>query len=236
MLKLAGETDIGILEAHETSLSPHLVETLPVTLKGGNLLHIAVNAGWSETITGSGGTLQRPGYQKVKTGITANSSARLLTDPAGLNPGAGYFKVNWNKKLYIIIASYIRDASDSQAVARFQLRENTGPGALDATGIGFQVDNLAIKGESHGTALGVLDLNTALTNDYDHQIAMIHYPGSKIEWYVNGVLKGTQSTAAYIPSGESATYTYLVHYIANGAAGGVDAMSYLSSIVIWQER
>lgn len=233
MLKLAGETDIGILEAHETSLSPHLAESLPVLLKGGNLLHVPTNAGWTAVVTGSGATEQAVFYLNVNTGNTANSSALLRVVTEGFHRDiADAYAWDWAKKAYLVF-NYIRDDSCATGIARFQLKGVNTIGALAAKGIGLRVDNLALVGESYGTELGEVDLATTLALLKIYQIAIVFYPGSKIEWYVNGVLKGTQSTSAKIPTGNIPD-SYLVHSAENGAT----AAHFLSRILhpkIWQE-
>jgi len=237
MRKRAGETDLGILEAHEDSLSPHLMETEAVLLKGGNVFHIPTNAGWSEGVTGSGTSAQNPHYLSVNTGVTASSTARRYIDYfAGFNlVDTNWLRLNWDKKLYLVF-NYRRGGSDSEAIARVQIKETAGEGALSAKGIGIRMDNLALVGESYGTALGSLDLGTALTDGVICQLAIIHYPASKIEWYVNGVLKGIQSTIANIPSGIGGATASLVVSIKNGATGGVNAATQFFLPKIWQAR
>lgn len=237
MLKRAGETDLGILEEHENSLSPHLAETLPVLLKGGNLLHIPTNVGWSQTLVGSGSVLQIPALQGVGTGVAPNSSALLFMSMMCFAQGIGnYSRMNWNKKISLVFV-YLREVSDAQVVARLQLKEAVTIGALAAKGMGVKVLNFALWGESYGTALGEIDLGITLNDTYEKQVVIFHDPGvPKIEWYVDGVLKGTQSTAAYIPSGGGGASCRLVHSIANGAGGGSDAWSEMAHPKIWQAR
>lgn len=86
-----------------------------------------------------------------------------------------------------------------------------------------------------GTALGVVGLGVTLTTLIDVSIAVIHDPSvPKIEWYVNGVLKGTQSTAANIPSGMSGGPGTFVHSILNGPTVAVSANSQFMLPKIWQ--
>ena len=236
MLKLAGETDTGILEAHEESLTPHLVETLPVLLKGGNLLHIPTNAAWDAVLAGSGATNQQPMWFRINTGVTASSKAALLCLARLLNVGATYFQyINWDKKIYLIF-NIVRHGSDAQIIARVQLKQVTTEGVLAAKGIGLRAENFALYGASYGTEVGSVDLSTTLTDSLDYQIMIIHYPGSKIEWYVDGVLKGTQSTAAKIPGGEGSASGVLLASTINGEAGGTNCYLYVGAPKIWQER
>ena len=236
MLKLAGENDIGILEAHEDSLSPHLIETLPVLLKGGNLFHIPT-INWIASVTGSGGSTQRPGVMFVNTGTTASSTALLRDNPTGIDTSVtSYDYINWDKKLYLVF-NYARTNSDSEAIARFQFKQSPSEGQLAAKGIGLHVANLALHGESYGTSRATVDLSTTLTSGRSYQIVIMHDPDTpKIEWYVNGTLKGTQSTSANIPGGVASSVVYFVNSIINGATGGVDAYSFITAPKIWQER
>lgn len=237
MLKQAGETNIGILETHEDSLSPHLMETEAVLLKGGNICHIATNAGWSEVVTGSGTSGQSPSYITVSTGVSASSSARCYINVlGGFNlADDNWVRIDWDKKLYFVF-NYRRGGSDSEAVARVQIKGTTDEGALAGKGIGIRADNLALVGESYGTALGAVDLGSNLPDGQICQLVIVHYPASKIEWYVNGILKGTQSTAANIPGGISAAAVSLVVSIKNGVTGGVYGAAQFFLPRIWQAR
>lgn len=236
MLKLAGETDLGILEAHEDSLNPHLVETLPVLIKGGNLLHIPTNTGWAEVLVGSGTTVPGVFDLAVKTSVTANSSGLRHAYVKGFNTGGtSYSRVNWDKKLYFIFNVARYETGDAECVARIQIKQAIVEGALDVDGIGIRLDNTTLVGESWGSELGELDLSTAFTSGRQYQIVIIHYPASKIEWYVNGALVGTQSTSAKIPSGESAARTDLVVSIKNGATGGYNSQLSIMQPKLWQE-
>ncbi len=232
MLKLAGELIEGQLADHMAELEPHPVETLPVLLKGGNLLHIPTNAGWGTSHTGSGGSSLAPFMLNLWTGTTANSRALLNTQyVVGFSVGGDYRYLNYDKKLYIIF-NLNSTNNDVEGVVRFQIKDVLTEGALEQKGVGIRLDNLALKGESFGTSLGVIVLTT-LTVDLIYQIVIILYPGSKIEWYVNGVLVGTQSTAANIPTGVFAAS--MVFSAINGATGGVNINPRLMHPKIWQE-
>lgn len=208
-------------------------EFLAALLKGGNLLHIPTISGWGESVVGSGSSVLGVSSIMVSSGPTANSKATLAALLYGFNVGgAWYLKFNWNKRVYIVF-NLVWQYDISTGIGRFQLKNTGAEGALSYRGIGIRMDNRALKGESYGTSLGVVDLAINLTQNYIHRIAIIHYPGSKIEWYVNGVLKGTQSTLANIPSGV-ATGGYLVHSTLNGATAS-DARTHILHPKIWQE-
>ncbi len=219
---------------HEQILDPHLVETLPVLLKGGNLLHIPTNTRWTQSVAGSGTTVQEIQRIATWTGTTASSSALLRCDLGGFVLASSFWLLDWDKKIYLVF-NYVREALDTEAVARFQIKETNTEGALGAKGIGIRSDNFALMGESYGTALGVVNLATTIPVGQSYQIVIIHYPASKIEWYVNGILKGTQPTSANIPSGKAGGVSCVVNSIINGVTGGVNVGSSIFQPKIWQE-
>ena len=63
-----------------------------------------------------------------------------------------------------------------------------------------------------------------------------HKPGEFVKWYVDGTLKGTQSTAIHVPTGASGAATYIVVSV-DKAATDPDAVTKFiaGSFVIVQE-
>ncbi len=179
---------------------------------------VPTNAGWGNNHAGGGGGYSSPGFQRVDTSVTAGSVGLFYTDTCGLAGSAGNpASIDWSKKLIIEIL-YARQESLADALARFQLKTVSTEGALAAAGIGIRADDFTLYGESYGGALGVVDLTTLLTNLRVVKIQIKHYV-TYIEWWVNDVLKGTQSTANNIPSG--VTDSVLVHSITTPGGGGV---------------
>jgi len=221
---------------HEADLTPHLAEALPLLLGKCNLLVVPTNAGWTSEVVGSGDTSQTIERIAMSTGTTANSSAKLHTVLGGLNQGlADYSGMTWDKKLYIKV-DLARVTYNSEAVARLQLKAVGTIGELADKGVGIRIDNIALKGESYGTALGVVDLAVTLTNARTKQIVIVLDPSiPKVEWWIDEVLKGSQTTSANIPSGTTASNIYLVFSILNGVtAAGADAT--VHNPTIWQAR
>lgn len=201
------------------------------------ILPVPTVTGWTETLVGTGTTALTLTRMSVTTGVNANSSGLRYAACEGLDlTGTNYVGVNWAKKLTWIF-NMLRNGSDAQVIGRIQLKHANAIGALADMGIGIRADNLALVGESYGTVLGEVDLATALTELCHYQVMIVLDPSvPSIAWYVNGVLKGTQVTANKIPSGSNTTAAYLVHSIANGAAGGTNCAQYLSQPKILQER
>jgi len=201
----------------------------------GNLLAIPTLAGWSEGVGGSGSTNQYIYGNQVRTGVTLNSSARLYTTSQLFGFDATSF-VNFSfDKEIIFIFNYARSASEANAIARVQIKAAATEGALGAKGIGIEVDNFALYGESYGTSLAKLDLSTVLVADHAYQIMIKFYPASRIEWWVDSVIKGTQSTAVKIPTGS--IVAYIVHSIITTISNpSADAQSYVMQPKIWTDR
>ncbi len=218
------------------NLTRIIPEDYPFLLSNANLLHIETATGWAASNLLSGGSSPAISRNYVNTGVVASSRGMLYIPEFLAMSGTDYAYMSWDKKLYLIFG-YSRQNSDAQVVARVQLKDVNTEGALAAKGIGIRADNYALVGESYGVALGAVDLATALTSRRPYLIIILHDPSvPKIEWYVNGVLKGTQSTANNIPSGNAGDIGRLVHSIINGVTGTVDAYSLLFQPRFWQAR
>ena len=210
-----------------------IAEDLAWLIKSGNPFQVPFNTGWSATVTGSGTTGQALTYLQVATGVTASSTARLSVLLRSMGIGVTTWnEINWAKKLYVYMVLN-RRLSDTEAIARFQVKTVSTEGQLAAVGIGLQFDNLAVTGESYGTERGTVALSTTLTTSVPVRILIVLTPGVSIEFYVNDVLKGTISTAAAIPTGTSGVS--MVSSIINGVTGGVNAELTLSNLWLWQQ-
>jgi len=128
----------------------------------------------------------------------------------------------------------VRTTAIANSITRFQLKEVTAIGALAAKGIGIRVDDMALMGESYGTALGVVNLGTSLVTTVGQRITIVHNPAvPQIDWFVGGVLVGTQLTPANIPSGlGGANGTWMLSSRTFAAAG--DALLIIIQPKVWQ--
>jgi len=191
------------------------------------------NAGWYTSNSGSGAVGQLPFYIWAGTGTTANSRglayAPILTLNSGDYPAA---QTDYEKRLELMFMLH-RVNSDSEAVARFQLKSVNTEGALSGLGIGLEINNFDIIGEAYGTARGTVSLGSLTPNRICY-FRLVHIPNSRVEFWVDGVLAGTL-TGDYVPTGQS-TSSYLVLSIINGSTGGVNAVVYVHNIILVQER
>lgn len=217
-----------------------IAEDYVTLLREANVLHIPTNAGWTAIVTGSGATLQLPSRLTINTGATASSTALLRQQLAGFGLGAAGLRLDWRNKL-VLVFQVRRATTDAEVVARVQLKETTAIGQMAERGFGLEVANFAMTGESYGTARGAVDLGTSLTDNVLTQIVIVHEPAiPRIEWYTaesgQGVLRGTQSTAANMPSVLGTVDMTLIVSIARGATGVADSEWDMAQPKIWQAR
>ena len=230
----------AILTTHAAAIDAHVAMMLANLIQGGHPHVLSVLTGWAEVITGSGATAQ--GYlQELTTGITALSTAARYFTPVGLGVGLSQSYIDWDYPIYMFIPMYARQNSDAQAVSRIQLKEGTFTiGQLGEQGFGIQIANYVLTGESYKAARGTVDLATTLTDTLTYAFLIVLTPGVSVAFYVDSgggfVLKGTYSVAANVPSGNGVANPRLMHSIINGATGGVNALSYMNTPIIWQRR
>jgi len=196
-------------------------------LKDYKIIPVPTNANWLTSYTGSGGATLRPFWMAVYTGTTANSRGMGYVYTSGLNSGDRMIHaVDYSKWLewdFVIT----RTGSDPEVVARIQLKQVNTEGDLADVGLGLRIDNYDVLGEAYGTARQTVSLGT-LTSDRIWRVKIVHVPGTRVEFWVNGNLIGTLTGTA-VPTGVTAT-TYLVISIINGATGGVMANLYVGNI------
>lgn len=188
--------------------------------------------GWAPTIVDSGSTAENPIQLTCATGANVNSSALLQQLLHQLNPNTGqYGRIDWDNPC-IISFEVARTTSVAAAEAWVQLKNVNGIGDLAAKGIGINIDNLAMKGESYGIARGNIDFTLAMTSNNPYIVQIVHVPATSIKWYVNGVLKATESTVNNIPAGIAAPYAVVA--IENNATA-TDGNIRLSNFQVWQK-
>jgi len=196
------------------------------------LVVVPTNAAWVADNAGTGGAFHNLFYLVVQTGTDPNSRGMFRRETSGLNSGDRmHDAVDYGKYLeWRFIVNRI--ASDPEAVARVQLKQVNIEGALTDVGIGLEIDNFDVYGEAYGTARDTVSLVT-LSNNRQRRFKIVLIPGTRVEFWVDGVLRGTLTGDA-VPIGVTTT-TFIVASIINGATGGVNAVLYLSDIKFVQE-
>ena len=203
----------------------------------GRWFSIPTNAGWTETNVGVGDATFQPFYMRVDTAGGASASSLATTGIYGLDKltGGSRFEIDWSKKLRILV-TLVWAVGPGTPVAHFQLKDVSTIGALAEKGLGVKIlANGSLTGESYGSTLGSVALLT-MTASESYQVEIRHYPAiPKVEFWVDGVLKGTQSTSANIPQTLATVAGYLA-FSASEGVGGDRMLAEAGGIWIWKER
>jgi len=197
-----------------------------------NVIRAPTNGGWNTSNVGSGNVAISIFFISPRSGTTANSQALAYVNTFGLNLTVNGYYIDW-QKLLVLQFIVSRQNSDPEAVARFQLKESYSQGALTQRGVGVEISNYAMIGESYGTSRGTVNLITL--EDVKAYVVKIVKKADRVEFWVNGVLVGSITNTAYIPSVQGNTSGFLVASIVNGSTGGVDARFWVGNIIIVQE-
>ncbi len=148
--------------------------------------------------------------------------------------GLSLEQYNWDKTA-VMHFFVTRKGDDPQAVCRTQFKADAYPPAaaeLADAGIGLEVRNYSLYGESYGLTRAEVDLETELCDDSSSEILIVHMPGEKIEWYIDGVLKGMQTASGVLPCGVCTMN--ICNSVKNGAGGGVNVRYYFSGFTLWR--
>ena len=205
----------------------------------GHFVVLGTASGWSSSTANGGAIASSALFSAVLTNTTANASAVRYVYTSGLLVGgATAERIDWDKKLWMRFLVWVRDmgGDHTNSVYRVQLKEAVAEGALAEMGLGIRIDRAgdALIAESQGSGYGTTGTGVSLADYQSYWMDIIHYPANKIEWYVNGSLKVTETTLANIPSGSAGDSTAFVMSAINGASAG-DGRLYVGNIVIWQE-
>lgn len=221
-----------------TGVPSEITVASPLTLSGGELSVSGSETDWQKlaryhrfhlratafstgsTGTGTTGSLSdRRGI--VSTGATANSTAILYfhaQEQLGWSAGKDYRVLDWSKALgfSIMITQTVRAANGK---GRIYWGADDATTAADPTtkAIGFCIDNGDVKGWCHdGTTLTTVNLSVTLTLTETAYLTVVSDGAGNIEWFVNGVSKGTSTLG---PTGDSSsTMNSFQFSIANGAS------------------
>jgi len=162
---------------------------------------------WTTAVTGSGSVVaQGYGVLKLSTGSTAGSTAK------GRGFKHGYFHYeSFVFQWYLRVNAYARSTNGQKW---YKIDSDT-VGDPTTRAIGFREDYYALKGIVHdGTNLHVIDLGVTLNENQSYRYFLKFIPNDKVEWYVDGVLKGSSTD---IPTAEKSSATYAIMSVKNNA-------------------
>ena len=147
--------------------------------------------------------------------------------------GAGaYDRVDWDNKIIIAFDVARTLGTEATGRGRVQLKQVNTEGILAALGIGIEIQNYALWGETFGAARSTVDLALTMTINYAYRIRVELFPGGRCDFYINDILRGSIITVANLPSGLAGATSYLVASMDNAAAA-VDLSLAVSPILIW---
>lgn len=181
---------------------------------------------WTVTgnVVGSGVATNRSDFLRHQTGVTASSTVVSYAVVPGLLVGsATYALIDWSKELWVFFGLR-RVTSEAQTIGRIQIKQAQGIANLVALGLGIYIANLTLSGESYGTQRNTTSLGVTMVSGQSYQIGIHHRPSvPQIDWYVDAVLKGSETVAANIPTVAATAEDEFLMSTENGAAGGTNA-------------
>ena len=77
---------------------------------------------------------------------------------------------------------------------------------MSAQGFGVLINNYEVFGQSYDSVLGTVNLGFSLVDGETHKIDILHYPGERVIWRIDGVFKAQQTTLTSVPSGQASSY------------------------------
>ena len=168
---------------------------------------VPTNTGLTSAVSGTGTTASLVTYAQLRTGATLGSLARLYSTDvvSGLSQNQ-IFNVDFGLPLRFCF-SITRITAGASAIGRMQFKTTQADGSLAAKGLGVQLNNYTLAGESYGSALATVGLTT-LVDGETYKVEIFHYPAQRVEWWINGVLTATQTTLSAIPTGFGVCYVH----------------------------
>lgn len=195
---------------------------------------IPVCTGFTTVVTGTGSYAADGTTASVRSGATANSTGLAYISTYGLNSSAAQWGPDFTKRTILSVAlSPI--SGDAVTIRYFQMGSYATAGTygdLADLGFGIKMTGLAMVGESFGSERGEVALGNMV--DETFMLVIDHNPAAgRIDWYVNGVLKGSQTDTAKIPNATDTGVSRIVAAVGNGDTAG-DARLYFGAISLLQ--
>jgi len=166
--------------------------------------------GWDIIKSGSANIALDADKVSIVTGYTSGSYAamvqRFLYPPKDLT---------WAKPRGIRVKARVDVSNDANS----DLLITSGDYSDNFRGFGFRFTNDKIRGWTmNGGARGYVDLETGKTPPWTKTALFeaVFIPGTKVDFYIDGVLKGTRTTS--LPSGTTDANKLVLFFLLNGAA------------------
>lgn len=191
---------------------------------------------WTEAVAGTGSTSRGALQALVSSGTTASSTALVRSGgTASWSRGKAKDVINWDKKvvLHVVFAGRVNTTNGKTSLS---LGKTAGDGVavLAREGIGFRVDDLAIKGIVHdGTSETVIDLSTTLVDEQTHEVTVVSDGAGNVEWFVDGVSKGSTASG---PTGDSGATATLLQLDAENGADSANQGGQITGLKLYVEQ
>lgn len=191
---------------------------------------------WTEALVGTGATTTGVRQLRVDSGGTNGGTAlRRSGTNIGWSAGKNRAVLDWSKKI-VIHAFIVQIASTTNGLARLSFGKGTadGVGVLVDKAIGIILEDDAIKGLVHnGSDAATVDLSTTLTANIVSRVTIVSDGAGNVEWFLNGVSKGTSSAG---PTGNSGSNEVLLQMETDNGADSASHHLQMNSLKIFVEQ
>lgn len=193
---------------------------LELLVRRKNWRHILIDSWWTSAVTGSGSVFTGPMAAQISTDVTAGSTAQFRTgNRPGWSVGQLRTKIQWND-LFVWRVVFSIFGNTTNGIARWTVgKPGGGIGALATQGVGFRVDNLALKGIVYKVGPeATVDLATTLVLDQEYSMVIVHNNGTTT-WHLAGTQVGTTASG---PTGLSTAGQATLQVEVENGADAVD--------------
>lgn len=201
------------------------------------VLHVPINDLWTDNSTGTGSSTLAPLYALLQTAAAGGDDGLAYCVAAWINSSFGlgvWDRVDFNNKIIFAVDMARVVGSQADLRGRIQLKQVNTEGILAAHGLGIEIQNLGIYGESYGAARSTVSLATTMVATYTYRVRVEFTPGVKCDFFVNDQFAGSITTVANLPSGLAAGTCYWVVSMDNGAVATASDL-YVGPIIGWNK-
>lgn len=154
----------------------------------------------------------------------------------GFKPGGAGASALWDTSVQFMIKACYMNAADASSVRYILFGQEIAynVNGLTALGVGIKIINTALWGMNYGAALTLTDLATTLANNTVAHFRIVHNPGVSVQFYIDGLLKGTSTTN--LPSGNPSGDLTLLINVLNGATDAARAIRVFDEALVVTPR
>jgi hypothetical protein len=184
-------------------------------------------------VTGSGSHSSYGRYIFVSAGAVAGSTALRRTSTMALSRGVDPSIIKFANLRYVSFRiNRNRGTANGKSWGFLGISVASPPAGVDPVtpGVGFRIDNNALKGIAYKTSLTEVDLSTTLTEKTIYDVSIVLDGAGNTTWYVDGVSVGTTDQA---PVANSAANEGGIALWTTNGADAADCRLDLHDFSIW---